>query len=48
MMQDGSTSILNTGEGEAFKVSAAGQTFVACNLEINNGYLSTSAGSGTS
>jgi len=47
MMQDGSTSILNTGEGEAFKISAAGQTFVACNLEIANGYLSTSAGSGT-
>ncbi len=48
MMQDGSTSILNTGEGEAFKISAAGQTFVACNLEISNGYLSVSAGSGTS
>jgi hypothetical protein len=48
MMQDGSTSILNTSEGEALKVTAAGQILVACNLEIGNGYLSTSAGSGTS
>ena len=48
MMQDGSTSILNTAEAEAFKISPAGQTYVACNLEIANGYLSTSAGSGTS
>lgn len=113
MMQDGSTSILNTSEGEALKVTPNGQvclgsaslanrsliiqagstnqaimfknaaggdgtlyatgdatsmnyrfdtytisnalvisnggtTSIACNLEINNGYLSTSAGSGTS
>jgi len=46
MLQDGSTSILNGVEGEALKVTVAGQVSIACNLEIGNGYLSISAGSG--